>query len=253
LLATREGKARIEKNDFTRAYDRVLTGPKREEVLTKDDKWRTAVHESGHAICALLTPGSFPVSKVSIIPRGRALGITMFQPDEERFDHTQAQLTAQLIMAMGGRAADRLVFNEATSGANQDLKQATRIARMMVTQFGMSDRLGPVAYRLGEEHPFLGKEIQEARDFSEGTAKIIDEEVQRLLREADQRAFDLLKENRHLLDKLSQGLLEREELERSEIDELLWPNAESRGDVVAEESEQRALPPITIAPTPAPG
>src|SRR5436305_6534922 len=125
------------------------------------------------------------------------------------------------MMTMGGRAADRLVYNEATSGANQDLKQASRLARLMVTQFGMSDKIGPVAYRVGEEHVFLGKEIHEPRDFGEGTANLIDDEVRRILREADEHAYNLLKSNRHLMDRLVEALLQKEELLREEIDVLL--------------------------------
>jgi cell division protease FtsH len=221
LLATREGKARIDRSDFERAADRVLIGAKREEVLSSDEKRRTAYHEAGHALCAWLTPKADPIFKLTIIPRGRSLGMTRFRPDEDRMDYTQTQLRAQLIVAMGGRAADRLVYNEATSGANQDLKQSTRIARMMITQFGMSDRVGPVAYRVGEEHLFLGKEIQEARDFGEGTANLIDEEVRRVLREADEQAYTLLKTNRHLMERLVEALLQKEELLREEIDEIL--------------------------------
>jgi cell division protease FtsH len=221
LLATREGKAKIDRSDFERAADRVLIGAKREEVLSAEDKRRTAYHEAGHALCAYLTPKADPIFKLTIIPRGRSLGMTRFRPDEDRMDYTETQLRAQLIMAMGGRAADRLVFQEATSGANQDLKQATRIARLMVTQFGMSDRIGPVAYRIGEEHVFLGKEIQEPRDFSEGTGTVIDEEVRRILREADEQAFELLRTHRDKMERLVEALLQREELLREEIDELL--------------------------------
>ena len=221
LLATREGKSKIDRTDFERAADRVLIGAKREEVLTPEEKRRTAYHEAGHALCAWLTPQADPLFKLTIIPRGRSLGMTRFHPDEDRLDYTQAKLTAQMVVCMGGRAADRLIFGEATSGANMDLKQATRIARMMVTQFGMSERIGPVAYRIGEEHIFLGKEIQEPRDFSEGTAKIIDEEVQRLLREADDKAFDLLQQNRDKMERLVEALLVREELLREEVEQLL--------------------------------
>jgi cell division protease FtsH len=221
LLATREGKTRITRADFERAADRVLIGPKREEVLSPEDKKRTAYHEAGHALCAWLTPHADPIFKLTIIPRGRSMGMTRFRPEEDRWDYTQSHLMAQLIMSMGGRAADRLIYNEATSGANQDLKQATRIARLMVTQFGMSERLGPVAFRIGEEHVFLGKEIAEPRDFSEGTAQIIDEEVQRLLREADRRAYELLEANRDKLEVLVEGLIQREELLREEMEELL--------------------------------
>src|SRR5262245_59143762 len=152
LLATRENKPKIDRSDFERAADRVLIGAKREEVLSPEDKKKTAYHEAGHALCAWLTPRADPIFKLTIIPRGRSLGMTRFRPEEERMDYTHARLVARLVVAMGGRAADRLVFNEATSGAVDDLKQATRIARLMVTQFGMSDRLGPVAYRVGEEH-----------------------------------------------------------------------------------------------------
>ena len=220
LLATREGKRKIERADFERAADRVLIGAKREEVLSGDEKRRTAYHEAGHTICAWLTPGADTVFKVTIVPRGRAGGVTRFRPDEDRVDYTERRLRAHLITAMGGRAADRLIYGEAMSGAMGDLKQATRIARMMVTQFGMSEKVGPVAYRVGEEHVFLGKEIQEARDFSEGTASLIDEEVRRILREADDAAFHLLKENRRLIDILVDALLQKEEMLREDIDEL---------------------------------
>jgi cell division protease FtsH len=239
LLATREGKNKIDRADFERAADRVLIGPKREEVLSPEDKRRTAYHEAGHALCAWLTPKSDPIFKLTIIPRGRSLGMTRFRPDEERLDYTQQQLMTRLIVAMGGRAADRLIFNEATSGANQDLKDATRIARLMVTQFGMSDRIGPVAYRIGEEHIFLGKEIQEPRDFSEGTAAVVDEEVRRILREADDHAYNLLKDHRHLMERLVEALMQREELLREEIDALL--KEESNGIVTQPASENSGI------------
>jgi cell division protease FtsH len=234
LLATREGKSRIDRSDFERAADRVLIGAKREEVLTPDEKKRTAYHEAGHTICAWLTPKADPIFKVTIVPRGRAAGVTRFRPDEDRVDYTMTQLRAQLIVALGGRAADRLVYNEVTSGANQDLKQATRIARLMVTQFGMSDKVGPVAYRIGEEHVFLGKEIQEPRDFGEGTADLIDNEVRRILREADDHALNLLQANRHLMDKLVEALLQKEEVLREELDEILGGDA---GNGVAHKPE----------------
>jgi cell division protease FtsH len=221
LLATRENKPKIDRSDFERAADRVLIGAKREEVLSPEEKRRTAYHEAGHTLCAWLTPQADPLFKVTIVPRGRTGGVTRFRPDEERLDYTQTKLRAQLIVAMGGRAADRLIFTEATSGASMDLKQATRIARMMVTQFGMSDKVGPVAYRVGEEHVFLGKEIQEPRDFGEGTANLIDEEVRRILREADDHAFHLLQTHRHLMDRLVESLLVKEELLKEEIDQIL--------------------------------
>ncbi len=221
LLATRDGKNKIDRQDFERAADRILIGPKREEVLSAEDKRRTAYHEAGHALVTWLEPGSDRPLKVSIIPRGQSLGVNVSVPEEERFHHGMDYFKARLVMTMGGRAADRLVYNQPYAGAESDLKQATRLARYMVTHWGMSDRLGPMSFRIGEEHVFLGKEIQEARDFSEGTAQIIDEEVQRLLREADERAYELLKGHRADLDRLADALLHREELQREEIEELL--------------------------------
>jgi len=221
LLATREGKPKIDRLDFERAADRVLIGPKREEVLTTEDKRRTAYHEAGHALVTWLVPGSDRPMKVSIIPRGQTLGVNVTVPEEDRYHHGLDHFKARLVMSMGGRAADRLVYGQPYAGAEMDLKQATRLARYMVTHWGMSERLGPMSFRIGEEHVFLGKEIQESRDFSEGTAEVIDAEVQKLLREADERAYKLLEANRHLLDRLAEGLLQKEEMQREEIDQLL--------------------------------
>jgi cell division protease FtsH len=220
-LATREGKAKIDRSDFARAADRVLMGPKREEVMTPEAKRRTAYHEAGHALVAWYEPEADKPMKVSILARGRALGVNLSVPDEDRFHHGIDYFKARLALLMGGRAADRLVFGQPDAGAEMDLKQATRLARYMVTHWGMSERLGPMSFRIGEEHIFLGKEIQEPRDFSEGTAQIIDEEVQKLLREADERALHILREHRAELDRLVEALLQREELLREEIDELL--------------------------------
>jgi cell division protease FtsH len=221
LIATREGKNKIDRADFTRAADRVLMGPKREEMLTPEGKRKVAYHEAGHALVSWLEKGFDPPQKVSIIPRGRALGVTFNLPDEDRYHYGEDYWKSWLVARMGGRAADRLIFGQAYSGQEDDLKQATRMARYMVTHWGMSERLGPMSFRVGEEHVFLGKEIQEPRDFSEGTAKIIDEEVQRLLREADERAYNHLEKHRTELDKLAEALLQREELSREEIDQLL--------------------------------
>jgi cell division protease FtsH len=221
LLATREGKGRIDRHDFERAADRVLMGPKREEVLTAEGKRRTAYHEAGHALVSWLEPACDPPQKVSIIPRGRALGVTFNMPEEDNYHQGMDYFKARLILAMGGRAADRLVYAQPFAGHENDLKQATRLARYMVTHWGMSDRLGPMSFRIGEEHVFLGKEIQEQRDFSETTAHVIDEEVQKLLREADERAYHLLETHREMLDRLVEALLQKEELLREEIDAIL--------------------------------
>jgi cell division protease FtsH len=230
LLATRENKTRIDRDDFERAADRVLMGPQREEVLTEDDRRRTAYHEAGHTLVAWFEPAGDPPRKVTIVPRGRTGGVTFIPPDEDRMHHGLDYFLAQLAMCMGGRAAERLIFGQPYAGVEQDLKQATRLARYMVTHWGMSDRLGPMSFRIGEEHVFLGKEIQEPRDFSETTAAIIDEEVQRLLRDADQRAFELLERQRDDLDRLVDALLEKEELHQEEIEEVLGkrPGAEEQ-------------------------
>lgn len=227
LLATRENKNRIEREDFERAADRVLLGPKREEILTDESKRRTAYHEAGHALVGWLEPECDPPMKISIVPRGRALGVVFSVPEEERYHHGMDYFKARLAQMMGGRAADRMMFNQPFSGHEDDLKQATRLARYMVTHWGMSDKLGPMSFRIGEEHVFLGKEIQEQRDFSETTASLIDEEVQKLLREADERAENMLAEHRDLLEKLVARLLEKEELYREQIEEILGPTKTS--------------------------
>ena len=218
LLATRAGKNKLEQVDFDRAADRVRLGATREEKYSEEEKRRTAVHEAGHALAAWLNPKADKIDRVSIIPRGQTGGVTLFQPDEERMDRSLSELQARLVMCMGGRAADKLVFGEPLSGAIGDLKQATRIARMMVAQFGMSERLGPVWYRFGEEHVFLGKELHEGRDFSEGTARIIDEEIQRILVEAEASASHLMREHRDKLDLLTDALLIHEELDAKQVD-----------------------------------
>ena len=223
ISAAREGKERIDTRDFDQAAERLLLGARREGTHTPDERRRTAYHEAGHALTAWLEPKADPLWKISILARGQAAGVTMYEPNEDRIDLSKSELFARLVTAMGGRAADRMVFGEMMAGAVGDIKQATRIARMMVTQYGMSDRLGPVAYRAGEEHVFLGKEIHETRDFSDGTAKLIDEEVHRLVREAEVRAHELLVANRDKLELLTTTLLDREEMDRDDVEKLLGP------------------------------
>ena len=221
LVATRLGKDKVERSDFEVAADRVLIGPKREEVLTPEDKRRTAYHEVGHALVTWLMPGADRPQKVSIVPRGQSLGVNLNAPDEDRFHHGLDHFKNQLVMIMGGRAADRLVYNQPYAGAESDLKRATRLARMMVTHWGMSEKLGPMTFKVGEEHVFLGKEMQEARDFSEQTAALIDSEVQNFLRQADETAFNLLSENRVYVEKIVEELMGKEELLRDEIEDIL--------------------------------
>ncbi|MDY3562617.1 ATP-dependent zinc metalloprotease FtsH [Gemmata sp. JC673] len=246
LLAVRAGRNKIEQIDFDRAADRVRLGSQREEPYSEKEKRRTAYHEAGHALCAYLMPsGMQALDRVSIIPRGRAGGVTMFQQDEERVDYSQSELSAMLVMSMGGRAADKLVLGEPLSGAVGDLKQATRVARVMVTQFGMSDRVGPVYHQQGEEHVFLGKEITESRAYSEGTARLIDEEIQRILSDAENRAAELVKTHRDKLDLLADALLLHEEIDRAEVEKLM--NGVSVADLRPETPK-----PVAAAPVPQP-
>ena len=238
LLATREDKNQVDMNDFDAARDKIIMGAKREEFITEKDKRATAYHEIGHALVSWLTLNTDPVHKVTIIPRGRSLGATHFLPEEDRIGYTESQILAQLDTALGGRAAERLIYDDLSTGAAEDLKQATRLARLMVTQWGMSKRIGPVFFRASEEHPFLGREMSETRDHSEHTAQIIDEEVARILREADERAFHLLEEHRDEMERLTEALIEREVLTVAEIEELIGKRAGAskpaiKGNVVA--------------------
>jgi cell division protease FtsH len=223
IIAAREAKERLDARDFDRAVERILLGARGEGTHTPDERRRTAYHEAGHALCGWLEPKADPLWKISVLPRGRSAGVTVSMPDEDRVDHSQSELMAKLVVILGGRAADRLVFGELSSGAMGDLKQATRVARLMVTQFGMSERLGPVAYKAGEDHVFLGKELHDARDFSDGTARLIDEEIQRILRESEERAYRLLADNRDKLERLTATLIEREELDRDDVEKVVGP------------------------------
>ena len=225
LWATRCGKDEVEMEDFEYARDKVLMGSKRDEVLTGKEKTMTAYHEAGHALLAWILPGIDRLHKVTIIPRGRAMGVTQLLPEEDRLSISESELRSRLIFMLGGRAAEKLVFGEFSAGAENDLSQATKIARRMVAHWGMSERLGPVAYRTSEEHPFLGREIYEQREFSEHTAQVIDEEVSRILHGAADQAQRLLAEHRANLDAVAHALEENEVLDDVEVEELIGPSA----------------------------
>jgi cell division protease FtsH len=243
LWATRQGKSFVETDDFEHARDKILMGDAREDILTEKEKQVTAFHEAGHALLGWLVPSGNRVHKVTIIPRGRALGVTQYVPEEDRHNMSESEMRAQLAMTMAGRVAEELVFNELSAGAENDLKQATGLARRMVAHWGMSERLGPVAFHSGHEDPFLGREIvQETRHFSEHTAKIIDEEITRTLNEAVELAERTLTENRDKLEAIATALLEREELDDDEIVELIGPAVDRDESPLAPEG------PIYIAP-----
>jgi len=246
LWATRQGKERVDRSDFEYAMDKVLMGAKREEVLTGKEKQMTAYHEAGHALLVWLVPSSDRVHKISIIPRGRSLGATQLLPEEDRVNISESELHNRLAYLLGGRAAEKLQFNEFSAGAEDDLKRATQIARRMVAHWGMSQRLGPVAFRAGEEHPFLGKEMAEPREYSEYTARLIDEEIFRILRHAEQRAEALLKEHRDKLTILAEALEEEEVLDQRQIEALIGPPA-ALGAGVERAAAARSMPPDAVA------
>jgi cell division protease FtsH len=223
LWATRHDKTAVDSSDFDYARDKVLMGPKREEILTGREKKMTAYHEAGHALAAWLLPGVDKLHKVTIIPRGRALGVTQLVPEEDRMNIGERDLANRLAFILAGRAAEKLVFGEYSAGAENDLVQATRIARRMVAHWGMSERLGPVSCQTSNEHPFLGRDVYEQREFSERTAQIIDEEVARVLGEAAARAAMLLADNREKLDRLAGELETREMLDDTEVVGIIGP------------------------------
>ena len=231
LNAARAGRNTVTKEDFDQARDKILMGPKRAEVMGLKVREMTAFHEAGHALLAWLLPEVDPVHKVTVIPRGRALGVTQLMPDEDRYNIGEKRLHSQLAFMLGGRAAEKLVFNEFSAGAEDDLKRATQIARRMVTRWGMSDAIGPVAFRDSEEHPFLGKEMaSDQREYSDDTARVIDAEVQRFLIQANDRAMQILTEHRDKLDALTKSLVEKESLDLDEISSIIGPPAVRAGE-----------------------
>ena len=223
INATRLNKNFVDADDFEYARDKVIMGPKREEILNEREREMTAYHEAGHALLAWRLSEVDIVRKVTIIPRGRALGVTQLMPVEENYSIGERRLHSQLAFTMGGRAAEKLVFDEFTAGAENDLQQATSLARRMVGHWGMSEVIGPVAFRQQEENPFLGKELHDSREFSEETARIIDQEVQKFLMRAQDKAMEVLIANRPQLDQLAHELLKKESLGQEEMTVILGP------------------------------
>lgn len=221
LLTGREDKQQVDMSTMLAARDKVVLGARRENVISEEEKKIIAYHEAGHAVTASLLPHADPLDKVTIIPRGRALGATEQIPEEEHYNLQQSYLRDRIAVMLGGRVAEQLVFGEFSSGAEDDLKQATRLAQHMITHWGMSERLGPVAFRRGEEHIFLGREITQARDFSEHTAQIIDDEIRKLIKEIEASVTQLLTEHRKQLDNIANALLEKETLESKDIKQLV--------------------------------
>lgn len=230
LWAARHDKSTVDMSDFEYARDKMLMGPKREEVLQENEKEKTAYHEAGHTLLAWKLPGANRVHKVTIIPRGRTLGATQMLPSEDKMNASEPELRDHLAVLLAGRAAEQIVYQQASVGAENDLERATGLARRMVMQWGMSERLGPVSYKISDDDPFLGREMHQQRSFSEHTLEVIDEEVSRILRESASRAESLLVEHRDALNAITQALLKNEELDEKEIAALI---GRSVHDVVA--------------------
>jgi cell division protease FtsH len=222
LLAARRDANAITEKDLEEARDKVRWGrERRSHVLDDKEKRMTACHEAGHALALALTDGTEPLHKVTIIPRGRALGVTIQLPEKDRYTQNRSQLLGMIVGAMGGRAAEQLCYNEITTGASNDIKQATNIARLMVTEWGMSDLLGPQFFGTREELLFLGREVSRSNEISQETAQKIDVEVKRIIDESHTKALNLLQENRDKLDLLTELLVERETLDGQDVQDII--------------------------------
>jgi len=247
LLAARRNKSLVDMQDFEDAKDKVMLGVERKSlVLSEDERRLTAYHEAGHTVVSLKTPGSDPIHKVTIVPRGRALGLMMALPEKDRYGHTKEWLIGRLGIAFGGRVSEELVFgpNKVTTGAGSDIEQATAIARRMVTQFGMSDKIGMMAVGDREQEIFLGREFGQRREVSERTAQMVDDEVKRFLDEAHERARGILTEYRVLLDQIAATLLERETIDREDLDLII------QGKALPPVTPSSPSPPAAVQPTP---
>jgi len=236
LLAARRNKDHVSMSDFEDAKDKVMMGMERKTMLiSEDEKKSTAYHESGHVLVSRLIPNTDPVYKVTIIPRGRALGVTSYLPIDEKHNYSKSFLESMLAQLMGGRAAEKIVFSQFTTGAGNDIERATEIARKMVCEWGMSEKLGPVTFGKKEEEIFLGREISQHRDYSENTAQDIDREVRVIINFAEQIAEKIIRENISALHGLAEALLEHEILDGEQIALILkGQKLESKKDLAPE-------------------
>lgn len=225
LLAGRENKEEVDMTSLLGARDKIVLGGKREMVIGDEERRWIAYHESGHAVAASLLPNADPLDKVTIIPRGHALGATEQIPEEERHNLPQSYLRDRIGVMLGGRVSEKIIFDEISTGAEEDLRQATRLARYMVSRWGMSEKLGPIAFRRSEEHVFLGREMAQQQDFSEHTARIIDEEISALIKNIEKEIAALLNDHRPQLEALAEALLQKETLEAEEIKSILEEHA----------------------------
>ena len=221
LIAIRKNRDKIDMEDFDEARDRILMGTVREDTISDLEKRITAYHEAGHAIVAHLLPGTDPIHKVSIVPRGMSMGVTQLLPEEDRHYYPKSYLMNKLSVTLAGRVAEKIVFNDISTGAQSDLKEATSLSEKMVAQWGMSDKVGPLSLGRGEEHPFLGKELASPKHYSEDLAWLMDQEIRRLIVEAEARAEEILEANKTALDNLAEALIKEESLEKEDVERLL--------------------------------
>ncbi|MGF1611586.1 MAG: ATP-dependent zinc metalloprotease FtsH [Kiloniellales bacterium] len=259
LLAARAGKRVVTMVDFENAKDKVLMGAERRSmVMTEEEKELTAYHEAGHALVGLYVEGNDPLHKVTIIPRGRALGVTMNLPERDRYGFKKREMEARLAMMFGGRVAEELIYGRenVTTGAGNDIQQATNLARAMITEYGMSDKLGPLRYNENQEEIFLGHSVARSHNISEATAKLIDEEIRRLIDEAEVKARKVLTEHMDELHKIAKGLLEYETLTADEVKALINDQPIERPDTTggpSGESGRRSSVPSSGKPKDTPG
>lgn len=221
LIAARNNKDKIDMGDFEEARDTIMMGSVREETMSDIEKRITAYHEAGHALVAWEIPGVDPVHKVSIIPRGMAMGATQLLPQEDRHYYPKTYLMNRLSVALAGRVSEKIVFNDVSSGAQNDLKEVTALAEKMVAQWGMSEKIGPFNLGRGEEHPFLGRELAQPKRYSEEMAWLMDQEISEIIKNAEARAEEILVNNRQILDKIADALLKEEVLEREDIERII--------------------------------
>ncbi len=252
LLTARQNRKVVSRDDVDEAIDRVMAGPQRKSRLMSEEERRvTAYHEGGHALVAHALPHTDPVHKITIMPRGHALGYTMVLPDEDKYSTTRNQMLDQLAYTMGGRAAEELVFHDPTTGASNDIEKATTLARAMVTQYGMTEKLGAIKLGTSDAAPFLGRDYGHQRDYSENIASVVDEEIKNLIEGAHHEAYEILIENRSILDDLVEELLEKETLHKEEI-EVIFKNVASRPKRPAwtgsSQRQPSKIPPVALKP-----
>ncbi|MDQ7786162.1 MAG: ATP-dependent zinc metalloprotease FtsH [Thermodesulfovibrionales bacterium] len=227
LIAVRKGKEKIDMSDFEEARDVTLMGAVREETISEAEKQITAYHEAGHTLVAWNLPGTDPIHKVSIIPRGMAMGVTQLLPQEDRHYYPKSYLMNRLSVGLAGRVAEQIVFNDMSSGAQNDLKEATALAEKMVAQWGMSEKVGPVNLGRGEEHPFLGRELAQPKRYSEEMAWLMDQEIRELIIDAEKKAQEILSRERNVLDALANALIKEEVLEKTAIEKIIQESKNS--------------------------